>query len=63
MSGPKASTFKVRTTVHGTFRFAAPDTTASKGLVVQALGAHGERASVGVGLPNLGDAGVGDVGA
>lgn len=61
VSGPKASTFKVRATAHGTFRLAAPDVAGCSGFLVQAIGAHGERASVGIGMPNCAGNGVGDV--
>lgn len=50
MTGPQATTFKVRATVRGTFALAVPHTAPRcASLIVQAVGVNGERASWGIG--------------
>jgi hypothetical protein len=59
-SGPKVAIFKVRVARTGTFMLAVPSSTETcKSWVVQAIGAHGERASFGLGSTQCGDAGIG----
>lgn len=60
--GAGSTVSKVRVTARGTFTLAVfpPPDIRCTGFVVQALGAHGERASVGVGAPACDDAGIGD---
>ena len=62
VSGSKNSSAKVRTNDNGAFTyFLAPSLDRCEGLFVQAFGVHGERADFSIGVPNCGDAGVGDV--
>lgn len=60
--GAGSALAKVRVTARGTFTVAVAATPEQRcaGLVVQAVGAHGERASVGIGVPSCGAAGPGD---